>query len=319
MSIINLADCNTTANTGQVACAIRPDIVSYAIALPVGTVIPAAELTDSDTFNTYLAGLTIADTRSQRAYILPFLTNYTDNTGDPVTTNRNNYVATVQSKPYNWNYLMNGSFCAYKNVFELFQNSYYDIMFVDAMGTVWGTTAKDNTGADGVKGYSMYEVFVQDWKQKRPDDIAGYPIDFRLKNNLELITNAAFIASNFQVDTATMGLSSVKLKAGTTASTATTLYVSGTLGCGGVSLGQTYGATLADDAAWTFNNANTGAPITVTGATYNAILDEYALTLSSTPATPIVVGMAAPSVLTATPFFAYIVVEQGDKLTITTP
>jgi hypothetical protein len=282
--------------------------------LPVGTVIPDADLVDNATFNAALADLTIENSRGERAYLLPFLTNFTDNTGDAVTVSRNNYVETVQQKPYNWRYMMNGSFCDYKNVALLTQNSKYDVIFIDAMGSVWGTIT---TG--GIKGYSTFGIVVDNWVQKKPDDIPAYPINFRLLNNEQLISGAAFIASNFQPDPATMGLSSVKLTAGTTANTATHIYVKGTLGCGAISLGETYGATLAATAVWTVNVADTGAVVTISGAAYNAILDEYDLTISSTPAETLIVGMGTPSVLTGSPYNAYIVCETGDKLTTTTP
>lgn len=317
MSILNTTDCGIYANTGVVACATSPDIVSYAIAVPKGYVFPVADLADAATFNAALADLTIANTG--RAYILPFLTNFTDNTGDPVTTNRNNYVATVQNKPYNWRYLMNGTYCLFQQVKQLLKANVYDWLFVDAMGNVWGTEGTDTAGNASMGGIQMFEVWVEDWMQKKPDDLNAYPINFRVLDNRQLNENSAFMATNFTVNTATMGLAGIQLAAGTTSSTATHLYVSGTYICGGASLGETFGSTLAATGAWTVNNASTGGSVTVSAVSYNSILDQYDLTISSTPATSVIVGLAAPSVLTATPYFAYIVTETPNKYTLTTP
>jgi hypothetical protein len=315
-TVLNTANCAITANTGLVTCATTPDIVSYAIAVPKGFVFDAADLADAATFNAALAAKTVANTG--RAYILPFLTNFTDNTGDPVTTNRNNYVAGVQNKPYNWRYLMNGSFCLFQEVKQLLKFNFFDFLFVDAMGTVWGTEANDSAGDPSLGGIQMFEVWVEDWMQKKPDDVNAYPINFRVLDNRQLNENVAFAPTNFTVNMATMGLANVQLYAGTTASTATHLYVSGKYVCGGASLGETFGSTLAATGAWTvFTSA--GVSVTVSAVSYNSILDQYDLTITSTPATTVIVGLAAPATLTGTPYFAYVVTETPNKYTLTTP
>ena len=70
-------------------------------------------------------------------------------------------------------------------------------------------------------------------------------------------------------------------------------------------------------ALWSVVPAAGGAAIVPSGVAYNAILDQYALTIASTPATALIVGIAVPSVVTAADL--YIITTTPNKLTITTP
>ncbi len=84
-------------------------------------------------------------------------------------------------------------------------------------------------------------------------------------------------------------------------------------------IGDSYGATLNAGAAWSVVPAAGGAAIVPSGVTYNSTTGEYALTIASTPATALIVGLAAPSVLTVSPYFVFAITETANKATITTP
>lgn len=320
-AVLGSAVCTNYSNTGVVPCTIEPSIFNYPVAIPKGFVIPNASLTSSAVLNAYIAAKFIVDSRSARWFILPQITDLKDDTGDPVTENRNNYVATVQSKPYNWTYRQKTSNCGYKSVYNLIQNKQdlFDIIFIDDMGTVIGRAAADSTGAAGLGGFSMFEIFVADWTQKTASANPMYMISFRLLNNTELTTGSVMMQSNFQYNASTMGLANVTFYQGTTPNTATHIYVNGTYGCGGTNMGTTWGSTLAATAVFTVVNATTGATITVSAVSYNAQLNEYDLTITSSTGVAVLVGLAAPSVVTPSPYGAYLITETPGKLSATLP
>jgi hypothetical protein len=318
MSVINLANCNSSTNIGLSECVTNRGIFRWAIAVPKGTSITAATASSNSAFNTAITALFTANSRSTRAYLLPSFTAVTDNTGDAVTEAQGNFDFVVASKPYNWSYRMNTDDCTYKNVYNLLRlkQSQFDIIFVDDNGNVYGTLVN---GTD-FGGIPMAQIFTPDPTQKTDSANPMYMINFLLQNNQDVIVNSAVVASNFRPNPATMGLLDVILTEGTVGTTsATVLYVKGNFACGGGNIGDAYGTTLNAGAAWSVVPAAGGSAIVPSGVTYSSTTGEYALTIASTPATDLIVGLANPSVLTATPYFVYAITETANKVTITTP
>lgn len=320
-SILNVANCGISTNMGVNSCVTNPGIIRWAIAVPKGTVIPASSMTTAAVFNAYLLSLFKLDNGSARARLLPAFTMITDNTGDPVTEAQGNFEFKVADRPYNWTFRMNTNFCSYRNMATLFELSQdlWDFLFVDENNAVMGTLRLDSTGANGLSGISMAQVTVPNWKTKTDSTNTVYTINFLIQNNQDLISGMQINDSNFTPNPATMGLVDVRLAAGDTASTATVLYVKGFFECGGGNIGDTYGSDIAAASAWSVVPAAGGAAIVPSGVVYNSTLKQYALTIASTPATALVVGLAVPSVLTATPYFKYAITETRNKVTITTP
>ena len=317
MSVINLANCNSSTNIGLSECVTNRGIFRWAIAVPKGTSITAATASSNSAFNAAITALFTANSRATRAYLLPSFTAVTDNTGDAVTEAQGNFDFVVASKPYNWSYRMNTDDCTFKNVYNLLRlkQSQFDIIFVDDNGNVYGTLVN---GTD-FGGIPMAQIFTPDPTQKTDSANPMYMINFLLQNNQDVITNSAVVASNFRPNPATMGLLDVAISAGTGTTTATVLYVKANFVCGGGNIGDVYGATLNAGAAWSVVPAAGGAAIVPSGVAYNATTGDYALTIASTPTTALIVGLAIPSVLTATPYFVYAITETANKLTLTTP
>ena len=318
MSVINLANCNSSTNIGLSECVSNRGIFRWAVAVPKGTSITAATASSNSAFNTAITALFTADSRATRAYLLPSFTAVTDNTGDAVTEAQGNFDFVVASKPYNWSYRMNTDDCTYKNVYNLLRlkQSQFDIIFIDDNGNVYGTLVNGNDFG----GIPMAQIFTPDPTQKTDSANPMYMINFLLQNNQDVITNSAVVSSNFRPNPATMGLLDVVLAEGTVGTTsATVLYVKGTFACGGGNIGDSYGATLNAGAAWSVVPAAGGSAIVPSGVTYNSTTGEYALTIASTPATALIVGLAAPSVLTVSPYFVFAITETANKVTITTP
>lgn len=321
-TVLNNANCGNSTNMGTADCPLNPSVILYAIPIPKGYVVPNASISDNATFNTKLYTLINAtDSKAARCYITKLLTEIKDGTGDPVTEDRNNTPYIVANKPFNWKWMVNCSFCDYKNMLNLLSlnQDKFDFLLVDDNFTVWGTAANDTGGLPGLGGFAMSQVFVPDFATKTTKNLAKYEFQLNFINNTQLTKNGTFVQSNFNPSLA-HGLVDVILAAGTVGTTsATVLYVKGSYGCGASSLGDTYGATFAVAAAWSIVPAAGGSAIVPSGVTYNSISKEWALTITSTPATALVVGLAVPSVLTATPYFAYLVTETANKVTITTP
>jgi hypothetical protein len=309
---LNVANCGNTTNVGSNGCNLVPGIIKYAVAIPKGTVIPASNLTSAASFLTFFKSKFTADARSGRFYLSPLLTNFDDKTGDAVTESRDNFEATVQNKPYNWGWHLNpagNNFCDYRNWFNLvnFQQGQYDFLFIDDIGQVWGTAALDSTGAQGLGGYAMFEIFVQNWTPKTASALAKYMLRLKFLNNIQIVQNAAFIAASAFPDN-TWGLVGVTLAQGATTNTTTLLYLTGTMGCGASTLGSVYGATLAAAGAWVLTKAS--APLTPSAVAYDAVNDQYKFTITALTTGDIVTfKLAAPSVVDATPYFANIISE----------
>lgn len=316
---LGAGSCNDYSNTLIGSCVGEPSLFVYAVLVPKGTVIPNSALVSQAAFNTYVTARFIADTN--RWKLLPLMTDLKDNTGDTVMESRNNYQFPVQDKPYDWEYRLSTTLCGYKKAYAIAHNKQdsKDVFFIDDQNSWAMTPALDSSALAGGGAFAMANIWMPIWTQKTASTNPKYMIRFNLLSNLQMSPNAIMMASTFVVNNAIDGLADVTLIPGTTATTATHTYVKGTIGCGGSSLGVTYGNTLAVTPVWVVKNAATGATITVAAASYDAINDQYDLTLTSATGLTVVVALAAPSVMTATPYFAYIITEVPDKLTVIVP
>lgn len=316
MSILNQTNCGNDTNMGVSNCQINLSFITRAIAMPIGTVIPATALVDNTTFNAYINDKLIADNRNERFYLINPLLEINDKTGDPVTESRNNTDFIVTSKPYNWGWFVNESICDYKNLRSLFQYSQnrFTFLFGDSLQNTWGVSAPDEDGEEGLAGYNMAQVYIPDWTPMTSKALVKFMFTLIFANNEQLISQSAFVQSNYIPNTT--GLVDVKLTAGTTTSTATNLYVTGKYGCSGSNL--SFFDQLADPDAWTIVPTAGGSAI-VPSAVVLLPDGQFKLTITSTPGASLTVGLAAPSVLAATPFFVNLITERSNKAIITTP
>jgi hypothetical protein len=148
----------------------------------------------------------------------------------------------------------------------------------------------------------MFEAVVNDFMPKTSAALAKYPFRLQFANNDQMV-NAGFIGGAIFPDN-TWGLISTTLALGATTNTATLYYVKGTMGCGATSIGATYGSTIAAAGAWVLRNVTLGTSITPSAVTYDADNDQYKFVVTAaTTGNTISIKLAAPSVLTATPYF----------------
>jgi len=298
-SALNVGNCLLLNNTGQPYCGLEPGIAAYLVFVPKGTIIPAAQLTDADTFNTYVQGRLENNTAALRWHKTPLIGNLDDKTGDPATQTLDNIEFTTQFKPYNLTYqFLPGTKCVHSK-WKRFnqQQNLWDMFIVDNNGNWWGRTG----GTNEMGAYSLTQLTVGDFMQAKPDSIAVYKMYLVLASNIQL--NANFVIFPAASDMSTMlGLLDVTLyhNADNTTNTSTHYYVSGTMGCGAQSIGVKYGSTLAVAGAWVIRNITDGLNVTPSAVAYDSVKDEYDFTVSAqTTGDDMSISLGTPSALLA--------------------
>jgi hypothetical protein len=303
-SILNQANCVNGNNTGIASCSLDPAVIQRFIAIPKGYVVGAP--LDTTALNAFLIARLHADDPAQRFYLSPLLTNFDDKTDSIKEEDRDGYKATTFLPPYNWQWLMNGSFCAFKNwrTFN-FKQDKYDFLYIDNKGNLIGTAGTDNAGVPGLGGIALFEFLVPDYKPATIAKANQYMVSMKVLNNVELNDNMVMIPGALVPATLqNYGLLDVVLSAGTTSHSTTHIYVSGKMGCGQQSLGVIEGSTLAAAGAWVIYDNTALAAITPSAVAYDSSNDQYNFTVPTmTAGHSITVSLAAPSTLTATPYF----------------
>lgn len=328
-SILSLANCATQGNTGGTFCNNEPSYFLYIVAVPKGTVIPASAMTTQAAFAAYVRSMLWNDTRSLRWQISPKLVSFKDDTKAPNMEELDGYENTTQWMPYNWQWrFANGFSGATKNVHQIWrmyinqQQNQFDFLFIDANNLWVGTQALDSSSLNGLGGVAVSNITVNDFKPATPKTGNVYTVQLIIQNNSELNGYYESLLSSTNTSTfkSLTDVSIVKSPVPTTI-TATHIYVSGRIG--GNTLGKQYGTTLADVSAWVvLDTTNTGKTWATSAVSYDAVNDQYDLTGSWSSANSgdtVTVGLAAPSVMTVTPFFAPIITEGTNKYTFTAP
>jgi hypothetical protein len=322
-SILNLANCSTQGNAGGTFCNNEPVYFLYAVAIPKGSVIPASALVTQAAFKTYVQTTSLwANSRTNRWQITPKLVDFKDNTKEPNMEDLDGYENTTQWLPYDWTFrFANGFSGATKNVHQTWrqfynqQQNFYDFLFIDANNLWLGTKALDSTGAQGMGGIPVSNITVNDYKPATPKTSNIYTLRLIIQDNATLNQNFASVQSTTLASTF-KALTDVSIIAGTTTTTSMHIFVSGMIG--GNTLGKQYGATLAVASAWAVLDA--GVAVVPSAVAYDAANDQYNLTIAgSATGDAMSVGLATPSVMTITPFFANIVTEGTNVYSYVSP
>lgn len=324
-SLLNLANCSTQGNTGGTFCNNEPQRILYVYAVPVGTVIPATAMASQAAFKTYVQTTSLyANSRTVRWQMSPKLVDFKDNTKDPNMEDLDGFMNTTQFLPYDWEFrFANGFSGATMNVYQIWKNyingqqDLYSFLFVDANNMWFGTSALDSAGANGLGAVNVSNITVYDWKPATTKSTNQYKIRMIIQNNADFTQNFTSFQATTQTSTF-KALTDVSIIAGTTVTTSTHIYVSGMIG--GNTIGKQFGSTLAAAAAWAVYNVTGAAAIVPSAVSYNSVLDQYDLTVAATTTTNVInVGIAVPSVITATPYFASIVTEGSNVYSYIAP
>ena len=325
MTLLNLANCSTQGNTGGTYCNIEPTYIVYAFAVPVGTVIPATSLATQAAFNTYVQTTSLyANSRTIRWQRSPKLGDFKDNTKEPNMEDIDGYMSTTQFLPYDWQWrFITGQSGASKNLYSTWrayingQQDLYEFLFVDANNQWLGTNKLDSTGAQGLGSIGVTNILIPDWAPATTKTANKYMMRLMLADNSQLNVSFAGFASTTQTSTF-RPLTDVSIVAGTTTTTSTHIYVSGNIG--GNTLGKQFGSTLAAAAAWAVTDVTGSSTIVPSAVAYDATNDQYNLTVAATTTGhTITVGIAVPTVITATPYFLPIVTEGTNVYSYVSP
>ena len=318
-SLLNLGNCATQGNTGGTFCNAEPARILYAFAVPKGTVIPKSATLSQAAFATYVNARLKSDNRSDRWQVTPKLVQFKDDTKEPTMEDLDGWENTTQWLPYKWTWrFANGFAGATKNVHQIWrkninqQQNQFDFLFVDANNLWMGRTGIDATGAASLGAVAVSNITVNDFKPATVKEGNIYTLTLIIQDNADLNENFAAIQSTTQTSSF-KALTDVSIIASPvpTTITATHIYVSGRIG--GNTLGKQYGTTLADITAFVITNTSASAKVwTSTAVSYDVVNDQYDITGSwsaSATGNTITVGLAAPSIMTVSPFFANIVTE----------
>ena len=328
MGILNIANCSTQGNTGGTFCNVEPSYIAYAVVVPKGTVIPASAMVSQAAFASYVQARLYSDSRTTRWQLSPKLVDFKDGTKEPVFEDLDGYQNLTQMPPYVWAYrFANGFAGATKNIHKIWrkyihqQQNLFSFFFIDANNVWIGQDTKDNAGLGTLTSIDATSIVVNDWKQATPKTGNMYALMIGLADNAQLNANYGSVAST-TLTSSFKGLIDVTLTKGVTTTTSTHIYVSGIIGSN--TLGKQYGATLAAAlTAFVITNKTDGAnAFTISAVSYDATNDQYDITGawgSSAAGDTVEVSLAAPSVMTITPYFAPITTEGDNVYTFTAP
>ena len=314
-TVIDLANCGITGNVGKFFCHFNPTIYKYFLLVPKGTVIPTAELDSNTEVADYIYAGLINDTPAQRWLLSGVLSQFNDRTEDVKTENKDGYMAPTQFPPYNWTYDMTLQFAQFVKWKSkgLSVADYYDVFFIDDAGNLIGRNASTGLGA-----ISLYTFYFNDQKQATVDTLVKFLVNMTILNNDDLNENARLVQAGLTPqDWATVLYDCVVVQG--TANTSTAIKVQCyTDGVGAkTSLLAKYHNELDVAAAWVLTK--NGASLTPSGVAYDSANDQMVFTILALSSLDVVtVDLAAPSVLTATPYFINAVTE-GTQYTYTHP
>ena len=288
-------------NTGTTTYYNNPAIITAAVLVPRGTIVPKSALVSQAAFNIFASDAVKADDHSARWFMFTPLDKFEDKTkaASSEDTGLKQKMITKFDTLYNFRYMANMG--NYLEAIKSFQNcqDFFDLYYIDANGNWQGTI--DSTGAGGLQAYRLFQFFVEDRKAITTTTDNAYTLSIALADRRQINENfAQFIAGT---DIEALGdlmpqsvwLSDVTAIVSTPLSlTSHQVAIVGTFSEGAADLGQYFGATIAaasptavfadyDQTAGAANviTAIAYSPVTVAGQLYNC----FVLTLTTNTAT----------------------------------
>lgn len=173
-------------NTGVTTGFLEPAIVTAAVLVPKGTIIPASAMVSQSVFNTYVQAALVNDDNTQRWRMFTPLDKFEDKTKAP--SSEDTGLFQTMNVKFNTLYsfrLMLGMGNFIENV-KYFQNcqDLYDVFFIDQNGTIQGTT--DSTGAGGLQAFYLYQFFVEDRKAITVANLNQYTLSIGLGDRAQM-------------------------------------------------------------------------------------------------------------------------------------
>jgi hypothetical protein len=301
MSVKNVLNCKPkNSNTGFGACVVDIGFITGFIWAPDNYKIPA-EVSIAAAITNIQNGI-IADVYANRLFPVPGIVAPTDSTETlPVVTYPDGSKAVVRDIFYDWTFQNGqGKYCLGTRLRALINGNNKSFYFYDKFGRLYGTDTGDGMITSIKPNLSWANAF------KLNTGAAPTEYSFQINFEATLINDSiAFLDftnnGGYAFLKTLSGLQDVDISKVLRA--ANVLTVSAVTDCGSSNLGTLYGVTLAVPGAWAAYNDINGTPgnvIAITGVTYSAANNNYAITVDTTDpnysaGAPIWVGLAGPT------------------------
>lgn len=301
MGALNTLNCGVSGygNTGFGSCVLNFDRIAGAFLVPRAYVLTPANIA---ALQTKLQADAQAADPINRIYPIHYFLGITDNSAD-VTDQTLGYQSLIEVNPGDYNWLfqyVEGGLCLNKALWKLKKGN-WSVLFYDKTFKLFGYKSGSN-----LKGVPLKKLNVPKW---RPNDgnantmLTQVGFVFEPEYINEMIGFVDTSDLSFAL-TDILGLQDVALTS-LAARAAGVMKIGAVTGCGSVNLFSTYGANLANVAAWVASNA-AGALITITSVAQDTNLKGWTVTLDTTDPDyvsggPVSIQLADPTTLANTP------------------
>jgi len=300
-SNVNTNLITNTGNTGTTTYYNNPAIITAAVLVPRGTIIPASALVSQDAFATYVNAAIKTNSHSARWFMFTPLDKFEDKTKAASSEDTGLYskMITKFNTLYNFRYMANmGNYLEAVKSFNNCQD-FFDLYYIDADGNWQGTI--DATGSGGLQAYRLFQFFVEDRKAITPTTDNAYTLSINLADRRQINENFAQFIAGTDIEALSNLMPQSVWLSDVTAIVSTPLLLTahqiavvGTFSEGAADLGQYFGTAIKaapatavfavyDQTAGAANviTAIDYSPVTVAGQLYNCLI----LTVTTNTAT----------------------------------
>jgi hypothetical protein len=270
MANVQYLNCQSyTPYTGVGSCNLQLGLLKGWVAVPRGKTYAKSAW---DTIVSTLSDAAQKNPAATRVFPIGTFVAFTDSSTDTqLETTEYGATLIVRDGLINWKgRTINGDFCYYKGMrgFHNKQDT-YDLIGVYDNGLLGTYTTNATTGAIEFKGIRPSMINVPIFKGATGNSAAQYWFDVQIFDSAQVTDNALFIKTDASALLSIEGIQLVDIQNDATWNTspAGSVDILPVTGCGGASLVDIFGSTLASASLWTAKNADTGNTVTLTGVT----------------------------------------------------
>lgn len=285
MANINEINCTDLAgNTGLNACVVDvKNIVGVLIA-------PRGFEFDTTNLQATLRAATLNASKVLRLYPLWDFETTKDQSEDKVVQTLGTGSKQVVREGFNdWSFQFVSGGLLLSQQLRKFNGKAWDVFFVDAQGLILGIAGSTATKMKAIPlGASGGYIWTAPFKLNDASKIAEYMIQF-VFNQKYVNDFVKFVKADFDLPSTLFGLQNIDITE--LASTTPGTYNIQLKNDIGSNLGDQYATELADPLLWSVKNSLTGAVISVTGVTYDAVGKKFVIVVTTTsPPYPAALG-----------------------------
>ncbi len=203
-SNVNLNSQLLGGNTGTIGTFAEIGIIETVVLVPKGTVIAASNMTDTATFNSYIAGKLINDTYSSRWFAFMNLDKFTDETKKTASEDTGRLNLSIYSFPskFSFRYMEGFGNFIESTAFNNCQGQ-YDCFFIDDFGN-WHGCKDVAGGTNGLAAYSMMQFFVPNSMRRTTSTGNQFLIEVSLADPTQTNGNFKYYQANTQANALVM-------------------------------------------------------------------------------------------------------------------